>query len=144
MRETIGRPRLEIDQPELLKAIVNIAMSGAATHEKRREDIYRSIQTLTELNESLENDLDFRISRSATYYRLLPKRSNGVDGKRHVNTVPVRLGRARNDFHKEHIDTSFAKTSIRHLEELASYLGPDMVALVSQDDPPPIANPNAC
>lgn len=54
--------------------------------------------------------------------------------KRHIHTVPVRLTRAKNDLHREHVDTSFATATIRHLEELATYCDPESVGLVSQDD----------
>lgn len=49
-------------------------------------------------------------------------------------TVPVRLCRARNDAHKKHPDGEFATASIRCLEEIASVLGPNQVAWISQDD----------
>lgn len=37
-RELPGRPRLEDDQPELLKAIVEIAIHGSAAHERRNSE----------------------------------------------------------------------------------------------------------
>lgn len=125
---------MEADQPEILKAIMEIAMYGAAAHDKRREESYRSIKTLTDLNDALNNDYGFSISRSATYYRLLPRNALGRDGKRHINTVPVRLMKAQKDLHRSHIDTCFASTTIRHLEELASCLGSKVVTFLSQDD----------
>lgn len=134
MRASVGRPSLETDQPELLKTIVEIAMRGASAHQKRREDIYRSIKTLSELNECLTTDFGFTISRSATYYRLLPRCSRSNDAKKHINTVPVRLLRAKNDEHRAHVDTNFAASTIRHLEELSSFLGPNAVSFISQDD----------
>lgn len=109
-------------------------MNGSSAHHKRRENIYRSIKTLTELTTALQEDYGFTISRTATYYRLLPRMSRANDGKKHIHTVPVRLIRAKNDLHREHIDTSFATATIRHLEELASYCGPESVAFISQDD----------
>lgn len=64
----------------------------------------------------------------------MPRRASGIDGKRHVQTVPVRLIRATNDFHKFHKDTRFAAASITTLDELASFFGPEYVARLSQDD----------
>lgn len=113
--------------------MIKIAIHGSAAHDKRREDVYRSVKSLDELAEALKDD-GFKISRSATYLRLLPRRSNTFEGKRHVTTVPVRLARARNDLHAKHADTAFTTTSITYLEELASFLGPQQVAFVSQDD----------
>lgn len=39
LRGTTGRPRIEIDQPLFLKAIIDIALHGSAAHEKRRCDM---------------------------------------------------------------------------------------------------------
>ncbi|XP_037030801.1 uncharacterized protein LOC119070532 [Bradysia coprophila] len=133
IRNSTGRPRLEVEQPELLKTIIAIAIHGSASHDKRREDMFRSIRTLTELKEKL-NDEGFQISRAATYLRLLPRRSNTQEGKRHVTTVPVRLCKTQNDLHAQHTDSSFATISINYLEELASFLGPNQVTFISQDD----------
>lgn len=132
IRDKSGRPNLEIEQPELMKAIINIAIHGSAADEKRRSDIYRSIKTLDELYEELKKD--FNVSRSAIYTRLLPKRSNSFEGKRHVMTVPVKLIRASNDNHAKHPDMYFCTNNIPRLEEIASVLGPSQVCFISQDD----------
>ena len=108
-------------------------MHGSASHDKRREEMYRSVKTLTQLKEAL-TDVGFKISRSATYLRLLPRRSDTQEGKRHVTTVPVRLCKAQNDLHAQHTDSPFATVSINYLEELASLLGPKQVTFISQDD----------
>lgn len=52
-REVTGRPRLEEDQPELLKAITDIAMYGSAADERRRSESIRSVRTLDQLTEEL-------------------------------------------------------------------------------------------
>ncbi|GBN75368.1 hypothetical protein AVEN_247628-1 [Araneus ventricosus] len=44
------------------------------------------------------------------------------------------LSRAQGDYHRSHIDTQFAVTSIRYLETLVSILGPTQVFFLSQDD----------
>ena len=36
------------------------------------------------------------------FYSLLPHRTNSIDGKKHVRTVPVRLRKAQNDEHSKH------------------------------------------
>jgi len=132
IRNKTGRPALEEDQPELMRAIVNIAIHGCAAHEKRRSDTYRSIKTLDDLLEELKKD--FSISRSALYTRLLPKRSHSLEGSKHVRTVPVRLIRAQNDRHANHPDMYFCTANINRLEEIASVLGPNDVCFLSQDD----------
>ena len=76
----------------------------------------------------------FRISRSGLYLRLLPRRSDTQEGKRHVNTVPVKLTRAHTDAHKSHIDGRFAMATTNNMEEVAATLGPAEVCFLSQDD----------
>jgi len=66
--------------------------------------------------------------------RLLPKHQRSAEGKRHITTVPVRLIRATNDVHREHVDTKFCRASIGYLEQVASVLGPQEVLFISQDD----------
>jgi hypothetical protein len=128
-----GRPRLEETQPLLLSEIVRIARHGSAAHEKRQDEIYRSILTLDDLTEQLTKD-GFHVKRSSVYLRLQPKRSSSHQGKRHINTVPVRLIRAQNDFHKSHPDQRLCQATIRAMDELASLLGPSEVCYISQDD----------
>lgn len=132
-RHSVGKPPLEEDQPYLHTTIIELALNGSAAHERRRDEAIRTIKTLDDLTEQL-NELGFNLSRSATYLRLLPKRFKSTEGKRHVRSVPVRLIRASNDLHKQHVDTKFAMTTINHLDELASMLGPNEVIYLSQDD----------
>lgn len=133
VRNSVGQPSLEEDQPNLLTAIIELAFSGCAAHERRRDEVIRTVKTLDDLTEKLR-EINYCLSRSATYLRLLPKRANTTEGKRHVKSVPVKLIRASNDIHKQHADSTFAMTTISHLEELASILGPNEVIFLSQDD----------
>jgi hypothetical protein len=133
VRQKKGRPALTDNQPTLLQVISELAMHGSSAQEKRRFDVLRTIKTLDDLTQEL-NNVGFVISRSATYYHLMPKNQKTIDGKRHVTTAPVRLIRATNDLHKAHEDSEFAKSTINSLFELASMLGPTAVAMISQDD----------
>lgn len=63
----------------------------------------------------------------------MPENSNGMEGRRHVSTVPVKLCRAQNTAHRQHVDAPFATASLRYIESLASFLGPSQVFFVSQD-----------
>ena len=92
-KETVGRPRIESDQPDLLRDILEIATIGAACSDRRREDLFRTVKTLDDLHKAI-SDLGYSLSRTALYYRLLPRCSTSVAGKRHVKTVPVRLIRS--------------------------------------------------
>ena len=133
LKKSCGRPTLEEEQPLLLKSIVEIALHGSAAHEKRQSNIYRSIKTLDELTKQLQLD-GFKVSRSGVYLRLLPRRSDTREGKRHVTTVPVKLIRAKNDHHKKHPDGIFCTATLNSLVEVASLLGPDEAMFLSQDD----------
>lgn len=128
-----GRPRLETNQSELLKTISDLAMFGASAEERRRCEVVRSCHSLDDLHEGLK-ELGYNLSRSALYLRLLPKRSNSIEGKRHVVTVPLKLSRPEADYHKPHADQNFYQATIRNLETIASILRPSQVAFVSQDD----------
>ncbi|KAJ8678332.1 hypothetical protein QAD02_014119 [Eretmocerus hayati] len=71
--------------------------------------------------------------RSALYLRVLPKNSKTIEGKRHVNTVPVKLCKAQNDEHRTHPDQYFCLAIINSMKQVASVLGPDLVSFISQD-----------
>ena len=53
LRKSSCRPRIEEDQPNLLKTICDIDSYGLAAHEKRRDDVIRSTKTLNDLTEKL-------------------------------------------------------------------------------------------
>ncbi|KAJ8889316.1 hypothetical protein PR048_008815 [Dryococelus australis] len=155
MKENIAKLRVELDlkarrkkslvadgtehekaqeeQSELLQAVVDLAMFGSSAEERRRCEIVRTVHTLSELTDKLI-ELGFNISRSATYIRLLPRRTDTREAKRHVVTVPVKLRRPEADHHKAHQDQYFCVASIRSLETVALVLGPHSVNFLSQDD----------
>jgi hypothetical protein len=133
LHESPGRPSLEADNPDLIQLICDIAIHGSSAQGRRRDDTINSVKTLSQLTEELRRrGLD--ISRSATYIRILPKRSGTKQARRHVNTAPVKLLKASNDQHQNHADGIFCTTTIRHLEQIASMLGPKEVIFMSQDD----------
>ena len=65
---------------------------------------------------------------------MLPHRVNTIEGKRYIDTVPVKFRRTENNFHRDHPDSKFDTATIRSLEELAYILGPEHVIFISQDD----------
>ncbi|XP_065648784.1 uncharacterized protein LOC124808903 isoform X2 [Hydra vulgaris] len=93
VRDGIGHPTIEVEQSEILRVIIQLAEHGSAAHEKRQSEVYRSLKSLDELGAELEKR-GYNLSRSVLYTRLLPKRSDSLEGKRHVHTVPVKLMRA--------------------------------------------------
>lgn len=124
LRDSVGRPSLETDQPLLLKTICEIAMYGSEAHERRRLEVTKTVKTLDEMHLKL-NQLGFSISRTALYYRFMPNRAASIEGKKHLHAVPVKLAKPAKNFHNYHMDTNFAKSNIDCLMELASFLGID-------------------
>ncbi|KAF2903675.1 hypothetical protein ILUMI_02498, partial [Ignelater luminosus] len=64
----------------------------------------------------------------------IKKLQDFVNGRRHVNTVPVKLIRPSNSLRKEHEDTHFCAGQIKHIRDLAELLGPQAVNVLSVDD----------
>lgn len=139
LRTIKGRPSKNEECPDLLQTIIDVATVGGAADLRRRSDMIRTCKTLDQLHKYLEQNLDLEISRSAVYLRLLPRKSNSIEGKRHVTTVPVKLVKAQTSEHKSHVDSHFCLSTIRSVESLASLLGPHQVFYVSQDDKARIA-----
>ena len=55
-----------------------------------------------------------------------------IEGKRRVNVAPVKLSRPDNSLHKNHVATKLVRTSIRYLEEIVGFLGPEECTFHSQ------------
>ena len=53
MRENVGGPRLETDQPGLLEAIIDLVQNSTGADDKRRSEILRTTRTLVELHPAL-------------------------------------------------------------------------------------------
>ena len=133
LRDNPGKPRVECDQPELLKTILEIATYGSACGDRRRDDIFRTVKTLDDLHKAITN-LGFSVSRSALYLKLLPRDGSTIEGKRHVNTVPVRLVRPQNDLRRKHPDRMFAAETSFACDKIATTIGPLACVYLAQDD----------
>ncbi|CAF4717578.1 unnamed protein product, partial [Rotaria sp. Silwood2] len=96
-----GRPRIEEQCPDLLQIIEEIAKVDGASDDRRRSETIRPCLTLDDLREKLKQR-GYDIKRTTLYYRLLPHRASSRDGRRHINTAPVRLRRAQNYNHGKH------------------------------------------
>lgn len=80
---SVGRPRLEEAQTDLLKTILDIATFAGGADPQRRTEIIQCVRTLNDLHDRLL-ELGFNLSRMVTYLRLLPRNSRTIEGKRHV------------------------------------------------------------
>ncbi|CAF4505566.1 unnamed protein product, partial [Rotaria sp. Silwood2] len=129
-RPAAGKTNIEDSQPGLLGAIVDIANCGVVAANNRHSDAIQSCLTLDSLKVEL-NNRGYQLIRTAT---LLPKKSQTIDGQRHVHTAPVRIRRLENSLHKYHDDTKFSQSFIRDLKQIAYTLGSEAVFYLSQDD----------
>ena len=137
-RQISGRPRKEIDQPDLLSTIVTIVQASSATDDRRRTESLHSLTTLDDLHKELKT-LGFNLSRSAVYLRLLPRRGDSREGKRHVQTVPIKLLRPENSLRKKNIDRMYAKSFFDDMMSVSELLGSNVVNFLSNDDKARIA-----
>ena len=133
MKTTAGRPNLESQQEGLLEAILSIVIPGSSADDRRRSEVYNSVRSLDDLKSALEKK-GFNLSRTATYYILLPANMRHKDGKMHVHTVPVKLQRPQNDLRKKHLDGYFAMASVMFTRELADLFSDNHVFFLYQDD----------
>ena len=76
----------------------------------------------------------FNLSRSATYLRLLSRRSDSREGKRHVQTVKVKLVRPESSLRKKIPDRLFTKSFMDDLFKVCELIGPKSVLVLSIDD----------
>ena len=118
VRQKSGRPSLSENCPTLLATILKIATIGAPADPRRRSEVLASCATLDDLKKRLA-ERGVSVSRTALYYRLIPKRANSIDGKRHVETVPVKLARAQNCERAAHEDSKFAYCTLNYLTSVA-------------------------
>ena len=92
------------------KAIIAIATAGAGADSRRRTRNLNACLTLDDLRDYLMKD-GYELKRSALYLRVLPRRQDAIEGKRHVKNVPVKIRRANNNLRKKHADANFAFTT---------------------------------
>ena len=70
-----GRPQ-KYDKAELIKAVCRIAIPVSVAHERRRNEVIRTVTSLDQLTEALNH-----LKRSTIYLHLLPKNSRTIEGK---------------------------------------------------------------
>ena len=74
------------------------------------------------------------LSHAAFYLRLIPRRFDTLEGKRHVHTVPVENRKARNNLRNKHQDANFTFATKQYMKGIASLLGSENVFVLSVDD----------
>ena len=91
------------------------------------------MKTLDDLTQALHS-LGYMVSRSGLYLRLLPRSQASTEGKRHKNSLPVKLVRPQNDLRKKHPDIIFAAETSKAVDDIAKFLGREACLYISQDD----------
>lgn len=99
---------------------------GASADPRRKTANARSCKTLESMQKELSK-IGFQCCKTATYYKLLPRNRDTIEGNRHVITVLVKFCRAQFNLRKEHLDQQFCAVTIRSFESLASILGPEEI-----------------
>ena len=133
MHSSAGRPPLEDTYPQLHKAIVQLATAGGGADSRRQTDVLNACKTLDDLRAALLKE-GYTLSRQALYLRLIPRTADTIEGKHHVRTVPVKIGKAKNTLQNRHDDANFTFATKRYLQDIASLLGPENVFVLSVDD----------
>ena len=120
-RQFPGRPPLEDSDKfsDLPNLIIKIAQKYAAADPKRRSELVTLPKSLDDLVEALKKE-GMEVKRSALYMRLIPRRRNSSNGKRHVRVVPVQLRKPQYDGRKKHISARFCFATSLMLRELSS------------------------
>ena len=66
------------------EAIFSIVVPGSIADERCRFEIFNSVRFLDDLQKALKKS--FNLTKTATYYRLLPANVRHKDGMKHVHT----------------------------------------------------------
>ena len=129
-RNNPGRPPVEEKVPELPDLIVKLVASRCTTDPRRRTEIVRCIQTVDELEQALNGEIataypelyasGFRLKRSTLYLRLMPRRVNSIEGKRHVRCVPVKARKPQFNDLKRCPELRFTRAQYRMKDQLAA------------------------
>ncbi|CAF0874627.1 unnamed protein product [Rotaria sordida] len=127
---TTTRMQFENDCPNLIQIIAEIACIGGVSDDSNKGKKRLSL-------ESLQDAIKVRgyeIRKSSLYYRLMPQRALGQDGKKHVLTVPVRLRKMQGiEPLPKYEDSHFTAASWKHIKDLAGIFGNDCVLYLTQD-----------
>lgn len=79
-------------------------------------------------------DLRSKLSRTAVCIRLLPRRGDSREGKRHMQTVPVKLLKSENSLRKKNVDLISAKSFFDDILFVRELIGGNAAGFLSSDD----------
>ena len=74
-------------------------------------------KTLDDLHAGLLKE-GYVLSRQALYLHLIPRKSDTIEGKRHVWTVPVKIRKAQNTLRNKHGDANFCFATKQYMKDI--------------------------
>ena len=107
--------------------------ASSAADDRRRCEHLRFAKTLDDLHSELTG-LGFNLNRYATYLRLLAKRSDSRERKRHFQTVKLKLVRPENFLRKKDRNRMFTKSFMDDLFDVCELFGPKSLLVLSIDN----------
>ena len=99
-----------------------MATAGAGADFRMRTDVLNACKTLDDLHAGLLKE-GYVLSCQALYLRLFPRRSDTIEGKSHVRTVPVKIRKAQNTFRNKREDANFCFATKQYMKDIASLFG---------------------
>ena len=127
----ISRPKM-IDNDVLIKTITQLALAGSSADPRCRTEVINTCKTLNDLTEKLQT-IGFTLKGSSVYLRLIPRRKDTTEGKRHKKIANVKLCKAQSTERKKDPDRRFAAATMKHVEELAVLMGKNNVPIIGKD-----------
>ena len=127
----IGRPKT-IDDDVLIKTITQLALVKNSADPHRRTEVINTCKTLNDLTEKLEA-IGFTLKKSSVYPRVVPRRKDTTEGKRHKNAANVKLCKAQSMKRKKNPDRWFTAATMKLVKELAVLMGKNNVAIIGKD-----------
>ena len=132
--DAITMPRLHLVEPNvwmmmhLSKLLIkDKALLGSAAA------VINCCKTLDDLTEKLKY-LGYDLSRSSVYLRLLPRRKDSIEGKRHRMVANVKFCCAQRMQRAQNPDRWFASATMHRVEDFSVLLGAENVAFLGKDD----------
>ena len=128
----IGKPKT-IDNDVLIKTITQLALVGSSADPRRRTKVINTYKTVNDLTEKLQT-IGFTLKGNSVYLRLIPRRKDTTEGKRHKKVANVKLCKAQSMETKKDPDQWFAEATMKYVKELAVLIGKNNVAIIGKDD----------
>ena len=102
--------------------IIHLVTVGAGADSRRRTGILNSYKKLDDLHVTRWKE-GYVLSIQDLYFRLIPRRADNQEGKRHARTVLVNLLKARNTLRNRDSDVDFTLAIKRQMRDVMSLFG---------------------